>query len=541
VTGGASASTVQFLDSALTTVNVSGTQALALSGLTSVTAINVSGGAGLTTTLGSGTAFTSTSTGTDVVTISALASKAIVGNGTAAEEIVWNGGQTTTTGSGTTTVSVLSNGTTGSVTGFHELGIGSSAVGENFYLGGTSSVFTSVDVQANNTSVTIYGANVGTKLYIDGAETGTVSYFTADTAGTTDSLALTLGTTTTKAATVITGLTLGDANQSLDGIGNVTATINDSGAGAAGVFSITNLSDTSLTNLTVAGTGGLTIGNQFTDSATALTINGTSTNTTGITFTNGITDTSLTTLTLTGTDNISFGTGVIEGGKGLVVNGSADNANVNLTLTGLTSGASVYTDSITLGNGADTVIDTGAASATATNSVVNIKLGTGADTVTLGAYSTNNVTFGAHSAAVSDTVNVAAVSIAATTIAPTAIITGTNDVGADKIGFLGDAGATGTLTALTATQITTALNGTSATLGNVVNAVLSNTGTGLALGQHGVAEFVFQGNTYVLEQGAATGTAWNAAGGNATLVELVGTHTLTSASTAAAGSLTLHG
>jgi hypothetical protein len=366
-----------------------------------------------------------------------------------------------------------------------------------------------------------------------------VSYFTADTTGTTDSLALTLGTTTTKTAFGIGGLTLGDANYALDGLGNVAVTVNDSGTGAAGVVAINTLSDNSLTNLTVAGTGGLTIGSLFTDTATALTINGTSTNTTGITF-NGINDATLTTLTLTGTDHITLGT-VTEGGKGLVVNGSADNAGVSLTLNGLSgaTGTSVYTDSITLGNGANTVVDTGGTSAT--NSAVNITVGTGANTITVAGTATDTITLGTHSAAVSDAIVVGGAVTVGTTIVPTAIITGTNDNGSDTIKFASDLTATGALTTFSAAQITSLLGGTtSATLTSVVNAVLGNTSTtaGPTIAQHGIGEFVYQGNTYVVEQAGTAGTGF--AVGD-TLVELTGTHTLTSASTAAAGVLSFHG
>ncbi|SAL75655.1 hypothetical protein AWB69_09327 [Caballeronia udeis] len=194
----------------------------------------------------------------------------------------------------------------------------------------------------------------------------------------------------------------------------------------------------------------------------------------------------------------------------------------------------MFTDSITLGNGTNVVSDVGSLTSTVANSAVNITTGTGANTITLGAFATNNVTFGAHSASVSDTVNVAGAGVGVTAIAPTANVTGFNDNGADKIVFAGDALAAGNLTAFTAAQITTALNGTSATLANVVNALFT---TG-AVAQHTVGEFVYQGNTYVVEHAGATNAAF-AAGD--TLVQLMGQHTLTGASTVAAGALTLHG
>ncbi|PPQ32067.1 beta strand repeat-containing protein [Rhodopila globiformis] len=514
-TGGTTASTLGgFADTGLKTLNVSGTQNLTLGGTTPATTVAVSGGAGLGITLGANTTFTSTSTGTDVVTISAPATKTITGNGSAKEEIIWN---SATAPAATTYL--------GTVSGFKVLGLGSAVTGgETFDLSKITG-FTGLDVQANANAGVIQVTNVapGSPLSIDGAFAGTLVYQTSDTAGPTDSLGLTLGAASNQAGFTVAGLTVEDS--SLNGIGTLNVTSNASTTAAANT--VTTLHDASLTALNVAGTGGLTIGSALTTNASALTINGTSSGTAGITLT-GLAAANLATLTLTGTDAIALGT-VTDGTNGITVNGSADNANVSLTLGGAT--ASGKTDSVTLGNGTNSVTDTAAT----TGATVNITAGTGANTVTLGAAATNNVTFGTHSTtATTDNVKVAG-SLPPGTIAPTAIITGLNTSGADTITFVGDSLANGTVTAYTAAQINTFGNNPT-TLAGAVAGVLAGGGGDLA--QHGIGAFQFQGNTYLVEQAGAIGS--NFANPD-TVVELTGAHTLTSASTATAGVLHLVG
>jgi S-layer protein len=211
-----------------------------------------------------------------------------------------------------------------------------------------------------------------------------------------------------------------------------------------------------------------------------------------------------------------------------------------LTVVGATAQApagSTYTDSITLGNGTNNVTDTAAIA----GNTVNITVGTGANTISVGGAATNTITLGAHSATVSDSVSVQAITGAApATIVPTATVTGFNDNGADKIVFASDASAMGSVVTFSAAQMTSLLGSTAANLTSIVNAVLQNNvaANGPVIAQHGVGEFVYQGNTYVVEQGNAAGTAFSAGD---TLVQLTGTHTLTSASAATSGTLFLHG
>jgi S-layer protein len=163
VTGGTSASTLAALTAtALTSLNVSGTQTLAISSATpstSLTAITVSGGAGLSVALAPTTTFTSTSTGTDLVTITAATTQVVTGNGTAAEEIIWNG-----------TSSPAATAYLGSVTGFKVLGIGGLVTGTESFDMSKITGFTGFDVQANGNAYTVNLTKVtaGSPLAIDG-------------------------------------------------------------------------------------------------------------------------------------------------------------------------------------------------------------------------------------------------------------------------------------------------------------------------------------------------------------------------------------
>jgi S-layer protein len=533
VTGGVTASTIGTVtDAGLTTLNVSGTQQLTIGGTASasLTSVAVSGGAGVNVVLGTAASFVSTSTGTDVVTIAAAATHALTGNGTANEELVWNGA-----------VAPAAAAYLGTETGFHVLGIGSAVTaGENFDMS-TIAGFTGFDVQANTQTgtVQVLNAAAGSHLAIDGAFAGTLLYATADTAGPTDSLALTLGGSTVSGFTV-TGLTLQDSTP--NGIGNVSITSTTS-TGLGTVNTISSFQDTSLTSLNLAGNAGLTIGSNLATNAASLTINGTSTGTAGIVFGGGITDTNLHTLTLTGTDSLSLGT-VREGTTGITVSGATDNANISLALAGVTSTG--HADIVTLGNGNNVVTDTAAAA----GSTATISLGNGNNVVTVGATATNTVgvgtghntiieaaggnvavTFGGHSAVTVD--NVIAGAATTATIAPSAVVTGFNENGADTITFSGDAGATGPIVNVTMAQLNT-FGSNPTTLAGAIAGVLAAGGGNLA--QHAIAEFQFQNNTYFVEQAGATGSAF-AAGD--TVVELIGLHTFTTNTTAGSGVLHL--
>jgi S-layer protein len=416
VTGGATASTLGFADTGLTTLNVSGTQGLAFGDgapLAGLSAVDVSGGAGLSIALGSDTTFTSTSTGTDVVTISGSATKTITGNGTAGEELVWNGAAAPATSADL-----------GNASGFSVLGIGPDVASGTFDMSKITG-FTSFDVQANTQTGIIALTNVaaGSPLAIDGTFDGTLVYETADSAGATDSLGVTLGAAANTAGFMVGDLTAEDGSSAHVGIGTLNITSNASGTnglvavpGGGGFNEITTLTDNSLSTLNVAGTGGLFIANGLTTGATSLTINGNSTGTAPITFT-GVTDAALAALTVTGSDAVSLGgladsaasltltnsgsstldVGVLNDSAlnsvtlsgnvaadlmgdrvntGVTVNGATDNSAVTVDMH-LSGAASGETDSFTLGNGTDSVQDLSTAGAT-----VNIKVGDGGDSTT---------------------------------------------------------------------------------------------------------------------------------------------------------------
>ena len=280
-------------------------------------------------------------------------------------------------------------------------------------------------------------------------------------------------------------------------------------------------------------------------------------------------DTAVVTLNLNGNvaDYHGFSTGQDTVTTGITVSGGTDNAVVVFETTAGGGAASGKADSITLGNGSDTVLDDGvgnitvtmgngndsvtlgAGVSTSTETVnlgngndtfssgsvgaVNVTLGTGANAVTTAAGATVTETFGAHASSVADGTTVGATGTSLTAIAT---ITGLNASGSDTITFAADVLATGAvINENTNIGNYLAANHLTATLANDVTAVLSNTGGDLA--QHAIGEFTFSGTTYLIEQAGATGSAL-AAGD--TLVALVGV-TLTSASSAAVGVLTLHG
>ena len=291
------ASLFALADSGLKTLNVSGSAEVTIpaagSTLPALTAVNVSGGAGLAITLGTGTAFASTSTGTDVVTITAPTSKTIKGNGTAGEELVWHGA-----------VGPGSDASLGSVSDFDVLGIGQNVNSGTFDLSAITG-FTGIEVQAGSGGFSIVKATAGTPLAIDGAITGTITYTTADAAGATDSLPLTLGTAATTAGFVVGGMVAEDSVGA--GIGTLAVTSDASTAGAVNTISV--LTDPGLSSLSVLGTAGLTLstGASLITTATSLTINGSSTGTGGINLPDGVFDATLAALTVSGSDAVSLG------------------------------------------------------------------------------------------------------------------------------------------------------------------------------------------------------------------------------------------
>lgn len=679
VTTATAASTlININDTALTTLNVAGTQTLtATLTATQKVAVAVSGSAGfndagsfaataagstLTTTSGgtitatlhsAGTDTFTGSTGQDIITITADQTKAVTGGSATNNEIVLNAAATTFTAANTVA----------NVTGFTTLGTntGSSGTFDMSVLKG----FNAIDVQ-NLTATqaeTFTNVAAGTSLSIDSTATqtaGGIIYQTADTTGSADTLALTLGAAANKTDLTVWSLTLEDAN--LVGIGTVNLVSNDVGGIGTGVNTIGTLVDNGLSVLNVSGTGALTIGtlNEATTAATSFTLNNTETNAaaTGVTIAN-FTDASLGTLNLTGTGasfitNLNDNSGVINisnndaagvtigtltdvgvtaglsltmdfsgsgattittlgntststtadsftnsgsaavtittvsndahvvketysntgtgsmtvsmdsnvnvatlnlngnvaytnttsvanspigtaatinaaanlAATGVTVAGGTDNAHINLQLGGATGGVSTVVDSITLGNGNDLIIDG------STTNTVNVTVGTGSNLIVLGGATTDttgayNVTLGAHTSTTgADQINVGTGGTAFATVA-NYVVTGA--VTGDVIHFSADTGATLVGAGLTAGAGTLTATSTAAavTVAGAIGLIEAALGSTI----HTVAYGVYGGNTYISELNAAT----TLSGSNTTIVEIVGTHTLT----AGAGHLVL--
>ncbi len=594
-------------DTGLKTVTVAGTGGLTIDAFNAaVTSLTISGAAGLTGTAGaplnvSGGAATltitdsssaavnvkiagsqtfagATSSGTDTVTISADANKAIAAGTAINNEIILSG-------VGTAFLDVATK-TQGNISGFTVLGTdaGSSGVFDLKYL----PTITSIDVtRAGFGGVQFINVVNGTALSIDAAIVGGVTYQLADATGATDSATVTIGTATTSGITTTGQLTLQDST--LVGLGNVT--INSTSAPVVSpALPVTNvvsvLNDTGLTSLTLTGIANTTISSLI-DNGSSLTVTNAGTGVLDkISLLNAANDPNLKTLNLNG--NVELTSATLQSTAGVTISGATDNAAVTLTLTGAATGK---TDVVTLGNGAVTVTDTGAGT-------VNITAGTGADSittsgagsvsitlggatvgtdtvsvtnatsativiaagannvsatgagvnsVTIGASgaSAENVTFGtgtntavlgAHTGA--DNISVAA------KLGISAIITGLNGTAtsADKITFLGDGLAAGPVVVFSTTAINAYANGhalDSTQLSTALAAMFDTVGNlGAGLAQHTIGEFNFQGNTYIVEQANALGTPVGAAD---TVVELIGTVPVTALSIGALGVLALHG
>lgn len=528
-------------NTALTSITLAGAAGLNsnISGVSGVTAIDASNTTGaMTLTLNAANQSFKGGSGKDVITISADATKTItLGSGTTDQLILAANGSTFTT-----------TNTGANVTGYEQLGVAHTGAGASwsydlskFASGVNALEVTSVDTTGAYT-VTFTKVAAGTTLQLDAASTNAgngIVYQTADTAGATDSVAVTLKGTTVSAANgggtagyTTNALTLQDANAV--GIGNVTITTDASVY--QGLDTITTLTDSALTNLTIAGTGSLSITAASTG-ATSLTIadNGTGTSATadGI-VTLGTTANALGNLSYSGTHAFTIGTlndnvanatitnantgtsGVLTIGAwtdanlaSLTLNGSIaltgtfalngaatitgtnDNSNVSITA----SGGGVKT--ITLGNGTDTVV-TGAAADVLT-------LGTGANTVTAGA-GADTIKFGTHTGV--DKVIQAAAGDSGSFATPgtnTISTTGFDVVTGVKAGDIIQLAAyTGGVTAATDLNLSTA-NATSATtlvgLGTTANADYFVRGTYDSVGKTFVGSatgadtlFVYDGN-----------------------------------------------
>ena len=554
---GASSSTLtSFTDANLATLNVQGSSVLTVTTATSATTVNVSGAAGYAGSISdTTTTFNAAgSTGTDTITIAADATKAITGDGAVNSEVIIAGSN------------VYTSAKTGTnVTGFHVLGFSASTTQDASVFGSGINL---LDVRGTGQTDSITKVNTDAGINFSSAATTTTAftYHSVDANGSNDAVTVTLqgaaaSTLPTGAAQTVTALTLEDANG--NGIGTVSFVDNNPAFNYAG-DNIATLTDAALTHLNFSGVGGLTIGaTAFTNDATAMTIDNTGTNAAGLIIT--MTDNSLGALSLTGsgtttlnlTDTVSgtgsilgitnSGTGSVtvnagtlsvdtvnltgaqsttftdnsvtslslaanqtvsftdSGTSGITVSGAADNGHVTLAFTG-TAATNSAVDTINLGNANNSITDAELASK------VNINVGSGGNLIVLGAATTDttgvyNVTLASHTstATVYDEIKIGT---AGTAYATTPNLTVTGAEANDNIVFLGDANAVTVLAAVTAAP----------TLAGTITSIES----AAAAAAHDVAFSVFGGNTYVAENSTTTISATTT-----TLIELVGTHTLT--------------
>ena len=416
--------TLSATNTALTSITEAGAVGLNadLSGVTGITSFNFATASGANTvTLNAATQAYAGGLGSDVVTIGVDALRAISG-----------GGGTDTLVLSATAATYTTN-TYTNVTGFNNLRV-THAAGGSYDMSKFTGYTGIQDTGATNTFTKV---TAGTTLALQAATTAIV-YQVSDTAGATDSVAVTLSGTTVTAANgggtagfTTTALTLQDANS----VGIGTVSINSDASVFQGLHTIITLTDNNLSSLAITGTGSLSITNQ-TNVSTGLTISdngtgasatadgiGTLTSTGSVlgnisysgthAFTIGALADSVANLTITNANTGSSGvltvshnadtalvglnlngsvayTLAASATAAVTVSGASDNQNVSLNFTGSTG-----VDTITLGNGANTII-TGAS-----NDVIT--LGTGANTVTAGA-GNDTITLGSHSASTVDTI-----------------------------------------------------------------------------------------------------------------------------------------
>ena len=174
--------------------------------------------------------------------------------------------------------------------------------------------------------------------------------------------------------------------------------------------------------------------------------------------------------------------------------------------------SSAATFQATINANAGTITDT------TVGATVAISIGTGADTVTLGANAMGTITLAAHTAA-----DAVVLGPSGASLTGFIVISGLNNAGADTITFAGE--TANTLTGFTqVTQAEVAATGANpAILASWVAAADGAAGSGITGGAHSVTWFQYQGQTFVLESVAGpTADAGTMAAAN-TLVELTGT------------------
>jgi len=330
---GASAGSDYFEAAAAKSVTISGAGAFTadLSGVNAAAVINASGSSGVITVemnSAGGQSFTG-GTGQDIVTVGAAQSGVITaGSATDNEIILANAVAATQADLATYThFSILGvSGTTSGVFDMSKLANGSG--------------YTSFDVQGSGGAVTFTNAATDSSLSLEGGNSHIITLQTIDTTGATDSVNLSLGTTTSDGNTY-SQVTVEDSN--FVGTATVNLTANTLHSGSANT--LTTLGDTNLITLNIAGTGTVNIGTISTHS-TSVTINNDAVNNSDVSnYISTLSDNYLSTLT--------FG-----GSEGIYVN-ALSSTSASLTITDNDASSLVF----------GTLADSALTSATFTNSV----------------------------------------------------------------------------------------------------------------------------------------------------------------------------
>ncbi|HEX7643540.1 MAG TPA: DUF4214 domain-containing protein [Burkholderiaceae bacterium] len=430
------------------TLSGAGLFAANLSGLKATATIDASASSGtIDVALAAGQSFTGGS-GADLIAVTGTPTGIIDGGTAVGNEIVL-------VNDGAASVSALAH-----VSHVEILGVSGSTSGTfdmASYTGGTS--VTSFDVNQDTAGAPIVFTNAaqGSTLRIEGSFGNNVTLQTADITGSSDAVVLTLGTggggaATVNQVTLMDGLSVGLGSVSLHALSATTiSTLYDTNIGMLNfsgsattigtlhdahstltvsssdtAATISALTVNSLNTLTMTGAAGENFG---TISSTASTLEFDDNNAAAIVI-GTLSDSQLSTLTLQNSVNTSNGTFSLtsgldaplmnltlngnvgltvvdsatpSGATGITVAGQTDNAVVSFSASDATPSGT--TNSITLGDGNDTVNLSGGA-AGSTHSII---LGKGADSVTDGTAGTSNITVtGANGLAEHETANAAA-------------------------------------------------------------------------------------------------------------------------------------
>lgn len=589
-TAGADSTLTAFADTALTTLNVSGTNTLKLGAINaSLTNLNVSGAAGFSdsnTGAGTGlaalgTALTINDTSSGKFTAALDATKQSF-TGSTGQDVITIDGTTTTAFKSIAAGSATNNELILSGTGAYALTAAQAAKLTGFQTVGVTSGLTGtidmsvLDATANaldivgTTGITFNKVATGAAVAIDATTTGTIAVNYVDATGTADSTTVTIGAATNKAAISVNALTLADANGV--GVGTVNLVSNDTAytpVTNAG-NTIGTLTDNGLSTLNVSGTGALTITNltETTTQATSFTLNNTDSGVGGVTI-GTFTDANLGGLTFTGTGNSSIGSlvdsaavlNITNSGTGVVSIGTLTDSLTSLTLTGnvaLGQGASTaaeatlglqdsFTQGVTVSGATDNAhvtINLTGAGVTYTDNVtlgngnnyvtdastagkVNITVGTGSNLI--------DVSGGVLSTTGTGTGYLATVNLGSHTLASGPDSISVNGVGAAAVAantvvngaVAGDIITVKDAAIATVAQVGTALQ-TSITAATSFAAALALADSSLTTAAgHQATAFQYGGNTYILENGSGAAASGTLAAGD-TLVQITGLHTVSS-------------